>query len=186
MESGEITRLLVSIREGDPGALNALLPLVYAELRAMAHRVGGPGRADTTLNTTALVHEAYLKLHDQASLTLQDRKHFFSVAAMAIRQIVIDQARKRSARKRGGNLRRVDLDAAELSAEDGAEEILALDEALSRLSELDARMARVVELRFYGGLSVEEAAEVLDVDPRTVKRDWRKARAILYAALGEP
>jgi len=185
MASGDITRLLVSLREGDRDALNALLPIVYSELRAMAHRTAGPGRTDTSLNTTALVHEAYLKLHDQSSLTLQDRKHFFSVAAMAMRQIVIDQARRRSAQKRGGELRRVDLDSAELPAEGGAEEILALDEALSRLSELDGRMARVVELRFYGGLSVEETAEVLDIDPRTVKRDWRKARAILYAALAD-
>jgi len=185
MPSGEITRLLVSIRDGDPEALNALLPLVYSELRGMAHRASSSSSRDTSLNTTALVHEAYLKLHDQESLTLHDRKHFFSVAAIAMRQIVIDHARKRAAQKRGGALRRVDLDAAELPTEDGAEELLALDQALSRLSEWDARMARVVELRFFAGLSVEETAEVLEVDPRTVKRDWRKARAILYAALAE-
>ena len=183
MASEEITRLLVSIREGDKQALNQLLPLVYQELHSMAHRTLGHGSGDATLNTTALVHEAYLKLHDRTALSLQDRKHFYSVAAMAMRQIVIDHARRRQAAKRGGEFRKVDLEAADLPIRDGSQEILALDEALLRLSKLDARMARVVELRFFGGLSVEETAEVLDVDPRTVKRDWRKARAILYAAL---
>jgi RNA polymerase sigma factor (TIGR02999 family) len=183
MASEEITRLLVSIREGDKHALNQLLPLVYRELHSMAHRTLGHGSGDATLNTTALVHEAYLKLHDRTALSLQDRKHFYSVAAMAMRQIVIDHARRRQAQKRGGEFRKVDLEAADLPIRDGSQEILALDEALLRLSKLDARMGRVVELRFFGGLSVEETAEVLDVDPRTVKRDWRKARAILYAAL---
>ena len=183
MSSEEITRLLVSIRGGDRGALNALLPLVYRELHGMAHRALGPGSQDATLNTTALVHEAFLRLHDQAGLSLQDRKHFFSVAAIAMRQIVIDHARRRAARKRGGGVRPISLEDVDVPVDDGAEELLALDDALSRLSTLDERMGRVVELRFFGGLSVEEAAEVLDVDPRTVKRDWRKARAILYAAL---
>jgi RNA polymerase sigma factor (TIGR02999 family) len=183
MASEEITRLLLSIREGDKDALNELLPLVYRELHSMAHRTLGHGAGDATLNTTALVHEAYLKLHDQSSLTLQDRKHFYAVAAMAMRQIVIDHARRRQALKRGGEFRKVDLEAADLPVGDGSQEMLALDEALLRLTKLDQRMGRVVELRFFGGLSVEETAEVLEVDPRTVKRDWRKARAILYAAL---
>ena len=183
MSSEEITRLLVSIRAGDRGALNELLPLVYRELHGMAHRALGPAGRDATLNTTALVHEAFLRLHDRAGLTLQDRKHFFSVAAIAMRQIVIDQARRRTAQKRGGGARHVDLEDADVPVDDRAEELLALDDALSRLSRLDERMARVVELRFFGGLSVEETAEVLEVDPRTVKRDWRKARAILHAAL---
>jgi RNA polymerase sigma-70 factor (ECF subfamily) len=183
----EITKLLVSMRGGDRhGALDELLPLVYGQLRAIASRSLPPGGRDQTLSPTVLVHEAYLKIHDQSSLAVQDRKHFFSVAAIAMRQITIDHARRRLAAKRGGGLVRVDFEMAGLSNESSAEETLALDEALSRLSKLDERMARVVELRFYGGLSVEETAEVLEVDPRTVKRDWRKARAILYAALGGP
>ena len=183
----EITKLLVSMRDGSRHeALDELLPLVYSQLRAIASRSLPPGSREQTLSPTVLVHEAYLKIHDQSSLAVQDRKHFFSVAAIAMRQITIDHARRRLAAKRGGGLVRVDLEMAVLSNESSAEEILALDEALSRLSKLDERMARVVELRFYGGLSVEEVGEVLDVDPRTVKRDWRKARAILYAALGGP
>ena len=184
MSSQEITRLLVSIRDGDRAALDELVPLVYRHLRAMASRTLGSGGRDEVLDTTALVHEAFLKLQSTEPLSLADRKHFYSVAAMAMRQITIDHARERSARKRGGDQKRVDLDAARIPAKDSAEELLALDEALTKLQALDERMARVVELRFYGGLSVEETAEVLDVDPRTVKRDWRKARAVLYAALG--
>jgi len=183
----DITQLLISLRDGQPGALNDLLPLVYEELRVMARRrlSGQPG--DQTLNTTALVHEAYLKLTDRTRLSLNDRKHFFAVAAMAMRQIVVDHARRRQAQKRGGvGLRRVDLESAELSVDDRAAGILSLDEALKRLSRLDDRMARVVELRFFGGLTVEETAEALDVDPRTVKRDWRRARAVLYEELGGP
>lgn len=186
MSSEEITRLLVSIRDGDRDALNRLFPLVYDELHGMAHRTLAGRRSGDTLNTTALVHEAYLKFHDQDRLTLQDRNHFFSVAAMAMRQIVIDCARRQKAEKRGGSRQRVDLELADLPVYDLAEEILALDDAISRLIKLDERLGRVVELRFYGGLTVEETAEVLDIDPRTVKRDWRKARAILYASLGEP
>jgi RNA polymerase sigma factor (TIGR02999 family) len=183
----EITRLLVSYRDGDRAAFDRLLSLVYEQLHAMAHHVLGPRGKDPTLGTTALVHEAYIKLHDQGGLSLNDRKHFFAVASLAMRQIVIDDARRRSARKRGGELNRVDLDTADLPIRGDPEEILALNEALSRLSTLDDRLGRVVELRYFGGLSVEETAEVLEVDPRTVKRDWRKARAILYAALkGEP
>jgi RNA polymerase sigma factor (TIGR02999 family) len=149
----------------------------------MAHRALGPSGRDAILNTTALVHEAFLRLPGQSGLSLQDRRHFFSVAAIAMRQIVIDHARRRTALKRGGGVRHVDLEDTELAVDDRAEELLALDGALSRLSQLDERLGRVVELRVFGGLSVEETAEVLDVDPRTVKRDWRKARAILYAAL---
>lgn len=183
MSSEEITRLLVSARDGSRGALHALLPHVYEDLHALAHRSLLGGRAEDTLNTTALVHEAFLKLHARETLTVNDRRHFFAVAAMAMRQIVVDHARRRLAGKRGGDLRRVDLDASELPVQDAAADILAIEEALQKLSALDPRLGRVVELRFYGGLTVEETAEVLDVDPRTVKRDWRKARAVLYVAL---
>jgi RNA polymerase sigma factor (TIGR02999 family) len=182
--SQEITELLISIREGDRGALDRLVPLVYRQLHAMAGRALSSQRREETLDTTALVHEAYLKIQEQ--LTLQDRRHFFAVAATAMRQIVIDHARRRQARKHGGGLKRVDLDTVGIAATDSAEELLALDEALSRLSELDDRAARVVELRFFGGLSVDETAEVLDIDPRTVDRDWRKAKAFLQAALSAP
>ncbi|MGE5188871.1 MAG: ECF-type sigma factor [Gemmatimonadota bacterium] len=179
----EITRLLVSFRGGDRSAFDRLLSLVYNQLHAMAHYALGPQGRDPTLGTTALVHEAFLKLHERGGLSLNDRKHFFAVASLAMRQIVIDDARRRSARKRGGDRSRVDLDTADLPIRGDPEDILALNEALSRLCELDERLGRVVELRYFGGLSVEETAEVLEVDPRTVKRDWRKARAILFAAL---
>ena len=183
MSSQEITRLLTSIRNGDRAALDELVPLVYRHLRTMASRTLNAGARDEVLDTTALVHEAFLKIQSTEPLSLADRRHFFSVAAMAMRQIVIDHARERSTQKRGGAWKRVDLEASHIPARDSAEELLALDEALTHLAALDARMARVVELRFYGGLSVDETAEVLDVDPRTVKRDWRKARALLYTAL---
>ncbi len=184
MSAGEITRLLVALREGRSEALEELLPLIYGELRVIARRRLGGG---ATLSATELVHEAYLRLFEQTGLALNDRRHFFAVAALAMRQILVDRARRRGALKRGGGLRRLDLDAAEIPAEDQAELVLSLDEALRRLKEVDERLTRVVELRFFGGLSVEETAEVLDVDPRTVKRDWRKARALLYQSLaGEP
>ena len=188
----EITRLLVSYREGDRSAFDRLVGLVYTQLRGIAHNVLGPRAKDPTLGTTALVHEAYLKLQETGGLSLNDRRHFFAVASRAMRQIVIDQARRRGAQKRGGELKQVDLDSVDPALRESPAEILALDEALSRLSLLDERLGRVIELRYFGGLSVEETAEVLEVDPRTVKRDWRKARAILYASLrdeahpGEP
>ena len=181
----EITRLLHSVRDGDRRALDALLPLVYGQLHGLASRtlVGGGGRSEV-LDTTALVHEAYLKLHGSDPLTLEDRRHFFAVAAMAMRQIAVDHARQRRAARHGGQQIRVDLDRTQIPVQDGFETVLALDQALTRLKALNERSAQVVELRYFGGLSVEETAETLGVDPRTVKRDWRKARAILYAALG--
>ena len=157
------------------------MPAVYDELRSLARRrLALSGRA---LDTTELVHEAYLKLFDHTRVSLVDRRHFFAVAATAMRQILVDRARAWSRLKRGNGAVRVDLDAADLATEDRVEEIVSLDTALRRLSGVDARLARVVELRFFGGLSVEETAEVLEVDPRTVKRDWRKARALLYGLL---
>ncbi len=184
MATEEITGLLVRLREGSPEALNQLLPAVYEQLRAMARQRLSSGGRDRTLDTTGLVHEAYLKLFDQTRLTLHDRRHFFAVAAMAMRQIVVDHARRRQALKRGGDLRRIELEPDQVGAEDPVAHILSLDEALRRLSLLDERLGRVVELRFFGGFSVEETADVLGVDARTVKRDWRKARAFLYRELG--
>lgn len=187
VDPSEVTRLLEAARGGDARALDELYPLVYQELRGVAHRALGGGRPGDTLDTTALVHEAYLKLHGASAFQPQDRRHFFAVAARAMRQIVVDHARSRAAQKRGGAYQRVDLDAATISADDSGAALLALEEALRKLGDLNGRLAQVVELRFFGGLSVEETAEVLEVDPRTVKRDWRKARAVLHLTLqGRP
>jgi RNA polymerase sigma factor (TIGR02999 family) len=149
----------------------------------MAHRSLLSQRPDQTLNTTSLVHETFLKLFDRAHLDARDRKHFFCTAAMAMRQIIIDNARRHLSQKRGGKVDHVDLDNTDIPIHDRAYELVALDDALTHLQELDERLGRVVELRFFGGLTVEETAEILDVDARTVKRDWRKARAVLYLAL---
>lgn len=179
---GDITELLTALRDGDRTALDRLFPLVYAELHDRAHRQLARRRPGDTLSTTALVHEVYLKLTDSAHQSYQDRVHFFAVASRAMRQILVDYARRMTAAKRGGGLA-VSLDPDQLGNPGRAEELLALDEALARLEGLDERLARNVEMRFFGGLSVEETAEALGVSPRTVKRDWRKARAFLFAAI---
>jgi len=183
MADDDITQLLLDVRDGRQGARDLLLPRVYDELRLIARqRLAG---AAATMSTTDLVHEAYLKLFDQTRLAVNDRRHFFAVASMAMRQVVVDHARRRATLRRGGGFRRLDLDAAELPITERAAEILSLHEALERLSHIEERLARVVELRFFGGLSVEETAEVIGMDPRTVKRDWRKARALLFQELSE-
>lgn len=177
-----ITQLLAALREGDAEALDVLFPLVYRELREMAHRQlarGGRG----TLNTTAVVHEAYLRFAERDGISPSDRIHFFALAARAMRQILIDHARRRLAKKRGGGAPHDLLDDRDIAVEARATELLDLDRALERLGVLDERLARVVELRFFSGMSVEETAEALDVAPRTVKRDWRKARAFLFREL---
>jgi RNA polymerase sigma factor (TIGR02999 family) len=183
MAQDEITQILRDLRDGASGATEALLALVYDELRAMAHHRLSSGARGVTLDTTALVHEAYVRLFDRSQLDWKDRRHFFSVAAIAMRQIIVDHARRRGALKRGGDLKRVDLDSTNLAVDDTAEEIVALNDALSRLARLDERLARVVELRFFAGLSVQEVAEVMETSERTVKRDWRKACALLYQAM---
>jgi RNA polymerase sigma factor (TIGR02999 family) len=180
---GEITRLLASLREGDRQALNQLFPLVYAELRTAARRQLRARRAGDTLSTTALVHEAYLKFVGGARHEWADRGHFFAVAARAMRRVVVDHARARSAQKRGGPAVALTLDDACLGVGGRADELLALDEALTQLEAINERPARVVELRFFGGLSVDETADALDLSPRTVKREWRFARAFLFDAL---
>ena len=185
MVDRDVTQLLVELRDGRRDALDELLPLVYRELRWIAgQRLAR--REPATLSATSLVHEAYLKLFDQTRLAWNDRRHFFAVASMAMRQVVVDDARRKRALKHGGDLRRVDLDVLEIGTNDPIEEILSLDQALTRLSELDERLARVVEMRYFGGLTVEETGEALGIDPRTVKRDWRKARALLYRSLNDP
>jgi RNA polymerase sigma factor (TIGR02999 family) len=182
-EPGEITRLLASIGEGDREALNRLFPVVYAELRALAHRQLGRLRPGDTLQTTALVHEAYLKLLGAARPEWHDRRHFFAVASRAMRQISVDYARTQAAQKRGGNQRALTLDEEQLPVADRAHELVLLDRALTELESLSERPARIVELRFFGGLSVEETAAVMSLSERTVKREWQKARAFLFDAL---
>jgi RNA polymerase sigma factor (TIGR02999 family) len=179
---GDITALLTALRDGDRGALDRLFPLVYHELRDRAHRQLARHRPGDTLSTTALVHEAYLKLTDSAHQTYHDRVHFFAVASRAMRQILVDYARRSMAAKRSGG-HAVSLDPDALADPGRAEELLALDEALTQLEKVDERLARIVELRFFGGLSVEETADALGISPRTVKRDWRKARAFLYQTI---
>jgi RNA polymerase sigma factor (TIGR02999 family) len=177
--NGDITGLLIALRNGDQSAMDRLLPLVYDDLRERAHRQLSHRASGDTLSTTALVHEAYLKLAGSAQHSYQDRVHFFAVASRAMRQILVDYARRGTAGKRNGG-RVVTLDPEAVPSGDRGEELLALDEALARLERVDERLARTVELRFFGGLSVEETAELQGVSPRTVKRDWRKARAFLY------
>ncbi len=184
--SGEITEKLLAFRGGDKDALNQLVPLVYERLRGMAHaRLAGrnPG---ASLDTTALVHEAYLRLVDQSRVEWRDRSHFFAVAATAMRQIVVDRARRRGALKRGRGVRVTLLDQPDPGAEAQTEEILAVDEALEQLGLLNERLVKMVELRFFVGLSIEETAEVLGLESRTVNRDWRVARALLFRALSGP
>src|SRR5262249_46911882 len=189
-ESGKITSLLKAWGKGDQAAQQELIPLVYDELRELASRYRRRARAGDTLQTTALVNEAYLKLVDIDSVDWRDRIHFFAVSANVMRRILIDLARARSAQKRGGPARAMvvpsDWDEIPSPASDRAEELLALDEALTRLIEMDGRRGRIVELRVFGGLSVEETAEVLGVAPITVMRDWRVAKAWLVRELGGP
>lgn len=179
----EVTRLLVSLGAGDKNALNRLMPLVYVELRRLARSRLGSERSDHTLNTTALVHEAYMKLADQTRINWQSRAQFFALASQAMRRILVDYARRRNASKRGGNnvisIREVDSVAAEMKTDD----LVALDEALTRLGAIDARQSQIVECRFFGGLSIEETAKVVGVSTATVKREWAVARAWLYRAL---
>ncbi len=184
-ESQEVTVLLSALTRGDDGAASKLIPVVYDELRRLAGSYMRRERADHTLQATALVHEAYLKLIEQRSVNWQSRAHFFGVSAQLMRRILIDHARGHTREKRGGEQKKVSLDEAFVFSEKQADELLAVDDSLNLLAKIDPRQARVVELRFFGGLSVEEAAEVLGVSPKTVKRDWSVAKAWLYADLKE-
>jgi len=175
----QVTQLLVRWREGDQRALDELMPLVYDELRRLASHYMRGERPGHTLQTSALVNEAYLRLAGHEEMRWQDRAHFFAVAAQAMRRILVDHARRRGNRKRGGDAVRVALDEALVVSEGRAEEVVALDEALSRLAEVDSRKSQLVELRFFGGLSIEETAEVLKVSPGTVMRDWTFVKAWL-------
>jgi RNA polymerase sigma-70 factor, ECF subfamily len=175
----EISRLLAAWGGGDRAALDELIPLVYGELRRLAHLYTGRKSPGHTLQTSALVNEAYLRLADQTHPRWQNRAHFFAICAQLMRQILVDYARRRGARKRGGGERPVPLDEGLIFSEERAADVVALDEALARLAEFDPRQSRVVELRFFGGLSIEETAEVLGVSPGTVMRDWTLAKAWL-------
>jgi RNA polymerase sigma-70 factor (ECF subfamily) len=178
-----ITEWLVLHRGGSREALDRLMPVLYDELRAMAARVLRAERPDHTLEPSALVNEVYLRLIGQRDVTWQNRAHFRGVAAAAMRRVLVDHARKRLREKRGGGGLRVSLTQAEGLAGEESVESLALDEALERLRELDEQQARIVELRYFGGLSIEETAEVVGVSPMTVKRDWAMARAWLHSRL---
>jgi RNA polymerase sigma-70 factor (ECF subfamily) len=182
----EITRLLVAWGDGDESALADLTALVYEELHRLAHHYMSGERAGHTLQTTALVNEAYVRLIDWKNVRWQNRAHFFGVSAQLMRRILVDFARARGYDKRGGGARAVELDEAAVVTDDKGADMVALDEALLALAKLDARQSRVVELRFFGGLSVEEAAEVLKVSPATVRRDWSLARAWLRREMSAP
>jgi len=183
--SAEITTLLKAWRQGDQKALDRLTPLVYDHLRRLARQYVRKERPDERLNATALVHEAYVRLGDARAVDWQDRAHFFAFSAKIMRRILVDAARARSSAKRGGGMKQVDqstmmnLDALPTAGTDRATEICRLDDALNSLAQLDPRRAQVVELRFFGGLSVEETADALAVSPQTVMRDWKLARALL-------
>ena len=180
---GEITRLLLSWSGGDRDSFDRLFPLVYDALRDLARRQLRRRSQAATLHTTDLVHEAYLKLVDPARVSVQDRNHFFALAARAMRQILVDHARRRSTDKRGGGVAAETLQDWDAAVMTHPADILAVDQALGRLEALDDRLGRLVEMRFFGGLSVEETAGALGVSERTVKRDWQKARAFLYREL---
>ena len=187
-ESGEmnhvkpksITQLLVAWSDGDPTALNELVPLVNEELRRLARSYMRRERPDHTLQTTALVNEAYLRLVDQKQVHWQNRAHFLAIAAQLMRRILVDYARRRQYQKRGGGALQVTLGHAENLTDEKAPDLVSLDEALTELDKMDSRRGRVVELRFFGGLSIEETAEVLKISPTTVERDWTIAKAWLH------
>jgi RNA polymerase sigma factor (TIGR02999 family) len=180
---GDVTRLLRDWGNGDAGALEQLTPLVEAELRRLARGYMARERRDHTLQTTALVNEAFLRLTDARQIRWQDRAHFLGISARLMRRVLVDHARSRGYRKRGGGAERVTLDEGLVTSPEPAVDVLALDAALEALAAIDARKSRVVELRFFGGLSVEETAEVLHVSPDTVKRDWRLAKLWLLREL---
>jgi RNA polymerase sigma factor (TIGR02999 family) len=178
-----VTQLLAEWSNGDGAALAELTPLVYEELRRLAHHYMEGQRRDHTLQTTALVNEAYLRLAEQTKPNLQSKVHFFAVAASAMRQILVSYARSNRAQKRGGGGARIELDEAAILSPEQSKEIVDLHEALERLSALDARKAQVVELKFFGGLNYDEIAEVLKIARMTVRRDWEFAKLWLYTEL---
>jgi len=180
---GEVTRLLQAWSDGDASALEQLSQLVYAELHRIARRYMGRERPDHTLQTSALINEAYLRLVDAHGVPWQNRAHFFAVSAQIMRRVLVDFARARRNLKRGGGARPVALDEAFVAVPEQSVDLLALHEALERLAVLSQRQSQVVEMRYFGGLTEEEMADVLNVSPRTVRHDWSLARAWLYREL---
>ena len=179
MAAPDVTQLLIEAQAGDPEALNELYPHVYEELRRLAHAQLRRQRPGGTLHTTALVHEAYLKLFDQRQVDVESRSHFFALSARAMRQILVDHFRRRSAQKRGGDQTVLPLEEGQIPVEARGDVLLALDDALDRLEQLDERLSRVVEYKFFGGMTEQEIGNVLDLSARTIRSDWRKAKAWL-------
>jgi RNA polymerase sigma factor (TIGR02999 family) len=182
---GDVTSLLQAWGEGDRTALDRLVPFVYEELRRIARHALRRERPGIALQTTALVHEAYLRLVDQRRARVESRNHFLSLAAQMMRRVLVDEARRRGAAKRGGDAARVARVDVEVADEGRPEDLVALDDALTRLEAFDPGLGRLVEMRYFGGMSLEEAAAVLGVSKTTAWRDWRTARAWLYDALAE-
>ena len=179
----EVTQLLIDWSNGDKAALDRLMPLIYEELRRLAHRYISRERPGHTLQTTALVNEAYLRLIKRKSVHWANRAHFFAIAAQLMRGILVDHARAHAYQKRGGGARKVALDEVMVVSQERAAEVVALDDALKGLAEIDPQLGRIVELKFFGGLTVEEIAEVLGLSAATVKREWSTAKAWLYREL---
>jgi RNA polymerase sigma factor (TIGR02999 family) len=179
----QVSALLVAWTDGDPAARDKLLPVVYGELRRLAHHFMAGERPGHTLQTTALVHEAYMRLVDLDRMRWRDRGHFFAMAATLMRRILVDSARQRHREKRGGGISVTSLDEHDIAVSPTVD-VVALDDALSQLSAMDAQQSRIVELRFFGGLTIEETADALDVSPTTVKREWTSAKAWLHAEIG--
>ena len=181
----EVTQLLIDCSKGSQDAFKQLFPLVYEELRRLAHRYMTQERPGHTLQTTAVVHEAYLRLIDQKHVQWQNRAHFFAIASQMMRRILITHAQSHAYAKRGGGALKVSLDEAAILSPERATELIALDEALKSLTAIDSRRSQVVELRFFGGLDNEEIAEVLKISPNTVTRDWNVAKAWLYREMNK-
>jgi RNA polymerase sigma factor (TIGR02999 family) len=185
-QTHEVTQLLIDWSNGDQAALDKLVPAVDRELRRLAHHYMRGERPDHTLQTTALVNEAFVRLVNRKSIQWQNRAHFFGIAAQLMRTILVDHARSHACAKRGGGAGRLELDEALAVSQQKASEVIALDDALKALALIDPQQSRIVELRFFGGLTVEEAAEVLHVSPATIKREWSSAKAWLYRELAKP
>ena len=181
--TSDVTGLLIKWQQGDEAAMEQLMPLVYTELHHLAKRHMHRERPDHTLNATALVHEAFLNLVDQSQISLESRSHFYAIASRVMRRVLIWYARRRNASKRGSGIRDIRIDNLELFTDQKSDALIALDEALEQLEGMDERMCRVVECRYFGGLSVDETSAVLGISPATVKRDWKTARAWLRSNL---
>jgi len=181
----EVTQLLIAWSSGDKAALDKLMPLIHQELRRLAHRYMSRERPGHTLQTTALVNEAYVRLVNRKNVHWQNRAHFFAIAAELMRTILVDHARSHAFAKRGGGARNITLDEAMVVSQQRAAEVVALDEGLKELAAIDPQQSRIVELRFFGGLTIEEIAEVLGLSPATIKREWSTAKAWLYHELAK-